>query len=358
MYVMAQIKSIRVKGMTTHISADKLPDHRPVLYWLYLCCFMVFAMAVIGAITRLTESGLSIVEWKPVMGAIPPLTDAEWQRNFDLYRATPEFKYQHSWMVLADFKKIFFWEWFHRLWGRMIGLAFALPLAWLWVRKQIPQGFKGRFLGLLALGGLQGGIGYWMVVSGFADRTDVSHYRLATHLSMALLIYALLLWNALDLRRRMISIQPHATTSGNRTIKLWAWCCLALLSTTIVWGAFVAGLNAGLIYNTFPLMDKSFTPPEKFYISSIIEEQGWVQFFHRWVAILTGLLTIGLAVRVRNIYLGGMVLIQIALGVSTLLTQVNLQLAAMHQAGAIILLTLLLTECHRQTKDSKVKPTS
>lgn len=344
--------------MTTHISAEKSSGHYPVLYWLYLCCFMVFAMAVIGAITRLTESGLSIVEWNPVMGAIPPLTDAEWQRNFDLYRATPEFKYQHSWMVLADFKNIFFWEWFHRLWGRMIGLVFALPLAWFWVRKQIPAGFKGRFLGLLALGGLQGAIGYWMVVSGFADRTDVSHYRLATHLSIALVIYALLFWNALDLRRLMVSSPPKNLIRLPRYINIWAWGCLALLSVTIIWGAFVAGLNAGLIYNTFPFMDGNMTPPEKFYISSIIEEQGWVQFFHRWVAIVTGLITIALAVRVRNVYLSVMVLIQITLGISTLLTQVNLPLAAMHQAGAIILLTLLLTECHRQTKESQEKPTS
>ncbi len=322
--------------------------HKRIIHWLYVCCFMVFAMAIIGAITRLTESGLSIVEWNPVMGALPPLNEAEWQRNFDLYRQTSEFKFQHSWMQLADFKTIFFWEWFHRLWGRLIGIVFAIPLIWFWVRKQIPQGFKPRFIGLLFLGGLQGAVGYWMVVSGFVDRTDVSHYRLATHLSMALLIYALLCWTALDLKSiNAATTAKRSDRAATRTVKIWGWGCLTLLSITIIWGAFVAGLNAGQIYNTFPLMNGNFTPPEKFNNSSIMEEQAWVQFFHRWIAMVTGILIIGFSVRVRAYLLGAMVFIQIGLGISTLLTQAYLPLAAMHQAGAIVLLTLLLIECYK-----------
>lgn len=326
---------------------------KQIIYWLYACCFMVFAMAVIGAITRLTESGLSIVEWKPVMGALPPLNETEWERVFALYRETSEFKYQHSWMTLDDFKTIYFWEWFHRLWGRLIGLVYALPLTYLWLRGMVPRGYKLRLLGLLALGGLQGVIGYWMVVSGFVDRTDVSHYRLAVHLSLALLIFALLFWTALDLKG---TERKHVRPA----IERFGWVCLALLSVTIIWGAFVAGLNAGQLYNTFPDMDGNLMPQEQFNISSFIEQHGWVQFFHRWIAMLTGLCLIGFAVRVQNYFLGAMVFVQIGLGIATLLSQVMIPLAAAHQAGAVILLALLLREIHKLkgsttvTKDATV----
>ena len=161
-----------------------MSDRKPLIIWLFTCCFMVFAMAVIGAITRLTESGLSITEWKPIMGAIPPLTESAWQHEFDLYKQTSEFRLQHYWMELGDFKTIYFWEWFHRLWGRAIGLVYALPLLYFFVRKQIPSGYGMKFFGLLLLGGMQGVIGWWMVTSGFVDRADVSHYRLAIHLGI------------------------------------------------------------------------------------------------------------------------------------------------------------------------------
>lgn len=327
---------------------EKTSSNTSILYWLYACCFMVFAMAIIGAITRLTESGLSIVEWNPVMGALPPFNEAEWQRNFDLYKQTSEFKYQHSWMELSDFKTIFFWEWFHRLWGRLIGLVFAIPLVWFWARNKVPHGYKPRLVGLLLLGGAQGAIGYWMVVSGFVDRTDVSHYRLAIHLSIALLIFGLLWWTALDIKAADTKPnQNEKLYAHNHTTKTWAWLCLGLLSVTIIWGAFVAGLNAGQIYNSFPMMGKSLIPQEQFDISSIIDQHGWVQFFHRWIAVITGLFIIGFSVRVRALFLGAMVFIQIGLGISTLLTQVALPLATAHQAGAIILLALLINECHK-----------
>lgn len=316
----------------------------PVIAWLYLCCFMVFAMAVIGAVTRLTESGLSITEWKPVTGALPPLSEAEWQRVYDLYRQSPEFVHKHSWMTLADFRKIFFWEWLHRLWGRLIGIAFGLPLLWFWVRKKIPRGYGWKFAGLFLLGGAQGALGWYMVKSGLADRPEVSHFRLAAHLALALVIFAALWWTALDLkdgetrnrRREPLSLVVHGGAA------------LLLLSATIVWGAFTAGLDAGLIYNSFPLMNGSFTPPEDFSgAAAFFEQQAWVQFAHRWLAVSTGLALAALAVRTRDAALGAMVLVQIGLGISTLLSGVYLPLAALHQAGAIILLALALRAVHR-----------
>ena len=172
--------------------------YKNIRNWLFFTAFMVFTLAIIGAVTRLTESGLSMVEWKPLIGAIPPLSQEEWNRVFGLYQATPEFIHKNSWMELEDFKKIFFWEWLHRLWGRIIGLVFALPMIWFWIKGQIPEGYKVKFVGLLLLGGAQGAMGWFMVVSGLNDVPEVSHYRLAAHLGLALLVFVLLLWMAFD----------------------------------------------------------------------------------------------------------------------------------------------------------------
>lgn len=312
-----------------------MSEHRKVQIWLYFVCFMVFAMAVIGAITRLTESGLSMVEWRPLIGALPPLSEEEWQRVFDLYQQTPEYQHKHFWMEIDDFKRIFFWEWLHRLWGRLIGLAFALPLLWFAVKKQIPQGYGLKFTGLLLLGGLQGVIGWWMVKSGLADRPEVSHYRLAVHLGLAFILFGLLWWTALGLSERK-------TITVTKGLIMHGWGSLFFLSITIIWGAFVAGLDAGLVYNTWPLMNGSFLPPEQFDISSIIDQQAWIQFTHRWIAIFAGIAILALAMRTNDILLGMMLFIQIGLGIATLLSQVAIPLAALHQAGAIILLALLL----------------
>lgn len=334
-----------------------------VIIWLFTCCFMVFAMAVIGAITRLTESGLSMVEWRPLIGALPPLNHTQWERVFDLYRQTPEFKDYHNWMTLSDFQKIFFWEWFHRLWGRTIGLVYSLPLLYFWLRGMVPQGYKLKFIGLLALGGTQGLVGWWMVKSGLVDRPDVSHFRLATHLGLALLIYSFLFWTALSLRYKNAvhksgtatpdlpaSLQiPAMTQAQKRFTKALGFIALAFLATTITWGAFVAGLDAGKIYNSFPLMSGQFTPPESYNSYSLIEQQAWVQFFHRWIAITTGLVLLIFAVRMQAFGLGAMVFAQVALGITALLTVVWVPVAAMHQAGAIILLSLLLKILHRLT---------
>lgn len=312
-----------------------LSDNKKIQIWLYCVCFMIFMMAVIGAVTRLTESGLSMVEWKPLMGWIPPLSHAEWERVYGLYKQSPEFISKHYWMTLEDFKHIFFWEWLHRLWGRTIGLVFALPLAWFAIRKQIPQGYGWKLLGLFALGGAQGLLGWWMVKSGLVHRPEVSHFRLAAHLSLALIVYSLTFWTAL-------SLDNKEKTPIKRGLLMHGRGALAMLAITIVWGAFTAGLDAGKIYNTWPLMNGSFTPPEGFDVSSIIEQQAWVQFCHRWLAFMTGIAIFVYALRTNSKTLMAMVLIQIGLGISTLLSGVEIPLAALHQAGAIILLTLLL----------------
>lgn len=311
---------------------------RNLAYWLIACCFMVFAMAVIGAITRLTESGLSITVWEPVTGALPPLNEAAWQKAFDAYRQTPEFLHQHSWMGLEDYKKIYFWEWLHRLWGRLIGAVYALPMIWFWVRGQIPSAYKKPLLGLLALGGLQGFIGWFMVQSGLIDRPDVSHYRLALHLSMAFIIFGWMVWLAVPLWRgetaQVKRARPHAFTHG-----IAGLCALSL---TIIWGAFTAGLDAGMIYNSFPLMNGHLLPQESIHLLSPLEQQAWVQFTHRWLAVLTGVLLLSYAWRTRFYVLGAMVFVQIGLGIVTLLSQVEITPATLHQAGALILLGLVI----------------
>jgi cytochrome c oxidase assembly protein subunit 15 len=298
---------------------------------------MVFAMAVIGAVTRLTESGLSITEWKPVSGALPPLNAAQWQHEYDLYKQSPEYHARHSWMSLSDFKHIYFWEWLHRLWGRMIGLVYALPLLWFAAKKQVPAGYGWKFFGVLVLGASQGLLGWWMVKSGLVDRPSVSHFRLAAHLVLALLIFSCLWWLALGLKNK-----TRAPVTG-KLLKLHGVAALLLLVATITWGAFTAGLHAGLLYNAFPLMDGNLTPSGA---PHPLTEPGWVQFAHRWLAVTTGLIILWLSWRVRDLALAAMVFVQIGLGISTLLSGVMLPLAALHQAGAIILLALTLRALH------------
>lgn len=327
------------------------PVARAVSRWLLVCAAAVLLMALIGAVTRLTESGLSIVEWKPVSGALPPLSDADWQREYDLYQQSPQGMTVNKGMDMHDFKVIFFWEWAHRLWGRMIGLIFALPLVVFW--RRLPRDTRPAFLGLLALGGLQGFMGWFMVKSGLVDQPMVSHYRLAAHLLLAAIIYALML--RLSLRFATFPATGVATPDTRR-LRRFALMALGMVLTTMVWGAFVAGLDAGMLYNTFPTMDGHWLPPEMMQHQPVwrafFEEPATVQFTHRVLAIVTlcKLLALWLLSRRLNIpararqfamAVGVMACVQVGLGIATLLTQVNIVLATAHQGGALIVLGLL-----------------
>lgn len=350
---MSQSPSGPLIGATRVTTAALSPTHargdstRAIAWWLLACAAMVFAMAVIGAITRLTGSGLSMVEWRPLIGALPPLNEGEWQRVFDLYRATPEYQKINAGMGLDAFKQIFFWEWFHRLWGRSIGLVFALPFFWFWLTGRIDRALLPRLLGLLLLGGAQGLLGWFMVKSGLVDRPSVSHYRLAAHLGLAVLIYGLLVWQAWTL---LTTAAPVAAASLGRHCRI----ALALAAITMLWGAFVAGLDAGLAYNSFPLMDGRLLPPEAWSLipawTNPFDNTALVQFIHRWLAIATGLVVVALWVRARLAtaalrnaagIAAAIVLAQVTLGIATLLLEVPVALGAAHQAGALILLTAL-----------------
>lgn len=343
---------------TSRFPAATAPDaaHR-VANWLLLCAAMVFAMAIIGAITRLTESGLSITEWKPISGAIPPLSEAEWLAEFEKYKQIPEYQVMNRWMTLAEFKHIFFWEWFHRLWGRLIGVVFAVPLVWFALKGMISRPMLPRLVGLFLLGGLQGFIGWFMVQSGLSERTDVSHYRLALHLSMALILYALLIRTALGLRH------PSAGPRAELAPLVWhGRAALALVGITVVWGAFVAGLDAGFAYNTWPLMNGDFMPPEVWNLSpawlNFLENTAAVQFTHRWLAILTALVVLSyvwrigqhrdVVARAKPVALGlaAGVLAQVGLGITTLLLAVPVALGSAHQGGAMLVIGLLIWSLH------------
>lgn len=329
---------------------------RAVATWLLVCCAMIFAMAVIGAITRLTESGLSIMEWDPITGAIPPLSHAEWQRLFALYQETGEYKSLPGGMTLGGFQQIFWWEWIHRLWGRTIGLVYLLPFLWFLWRGKVPAGFAGPLWIGFALGGLQGFMGWFMVESGFSARTDVSQYRLVMHLGLALLIYCYLLWIALSLLR---GATPRPARAPRRSLPLF----LALLVLTLAAGGFVAGTDAGLTYNTFPLMDGRLVPSGYAALSpwwlNWFETIAAVQFDHRLLATLTLLGALALAWRgwsraggtplARDLTLvAAAAVLQYGLGVATLLEAVPVPLGALHQAGAILLLTATVNALHRR----------
>ncbi len=326
-----------------------------VAYWLFFCCASVFCMIIVGAITRLSGSGLSMVEWKPLMGAIPPLNDAEWNRVFELYQESPEYQKKNFWMEVSDFKSIFFWEWFHRLLGRLLGLFYALPFFYFLITKQIPKGYKAKLFGIFLLGGAQGFMGWYMVKSGLVDTPAVSHYRLAAHLSLALLIYVLMLWIGLTFRKtaqqQKDKLSPSLYTHG--------WVVLGMLILTIFWGAYTAGLDAGLVYNdTFPKMGDNWIPEEVWFYTphwvTLFENHAGVQFAHRWLAMITsiGILSFvihaGIKKRQEIAFpaLGMFVFLQVGLGIATLFTNVHLHVAVTHQVGAVILLSLLIICLH------------
>jgi len=307
---------------------------------------LVAIMVVIGGITRLTGSGLSMVEWRPLMGTLPPLSQAEWDRVYALYIASPEYKEINFGMDLAGFKTIFFWEYFHRLWGRLLGLAFALPLLAFYLTKRIPAGFGLRLVTLLVLGGFQGVIGWWMVKSGLSQDASVSQYRLATHLSMALFIFCLLVWTALDIKNGRAGHSGwHSATS------------LFLIALTIVAGALVAGMDAGLLYNEYPLMGDGFIPVEYGDEGGMdpFENPASAQFHHRWLAAITVITVVALGAKARSqsySRLAGTAVIaavglQFVIGITTLLYGVPVALGGLHQAGAVILLGVMVWLLHK-----------
>lgn len=311
--------------------------------WLLLVAALVVAMVAVGGITRLTESGLSITEWKPVTGALPPLTQAQWQEAFADYQKIPEYQQINRGMSMADFQFIFFWEWGHRLLGRVIGMAFALPLAWFAWKRAIPKGYMPRLLAIFALGGLQGAIGWWMVASGLVERTDVSHYRLAVHLLTALFLLAGLIWTALDLLA--LARDPAAQPARLTRFSLLA---ALVLFVQLLWGAYVAGLNAGYVANTWPLMNDRFFPDGVLWRDSlwttVSDDPFFVHFFHRWWAWVAAAMLILLARRTKragerraavavHVLLG----VQILLGIATVVSGMALWLAALHQlVGALL----------------------
>ncbi|MDN3565227.1 COX15/CtaA family protein [Paeniroseomonas aquatica] len=327
---------------------------RAIALWLLAVAGMVWAMVAIGGATRLTGSGLSIMEWAPLSGALPPLSAAEWDRLYQLYRGIPQYALVNQGFGIEGFKQIFWLEWIHRFWGRLIGLAYALPLAWFWLRGRIPAGLKPRLLGLLVLGGLQGAVGWFMVASGFeADRTAVSPYRLVMHLGLALLLFAALTWTGLALLRPRPAVAEPAFGGLRRQVKAAAW----LLVGAMLAGGFVAGNRAGLDYNTFPLMAGRLVPEGYWGL-----QPGWtnlttniatVQFNHRLLATLAGLAALGAAfaawrrlppgfARSACLGLGAAVLLQYGLGVATLLAMVPVWLGTLHQACAVLVLGMAL----------------
>jgi cytochrome c oxidase assembly protein subunit 15 len=328
---------------------------RAVGLWLLTIAALCLSIAVIGAITRLTESGLSMVEWKPLIQDIPPLSEAQWNHVFGLYQQSPQYKLVTTGMSLPEFKGIFWWEWTHRLFAQLVGVAFLLPFLWFWVRRQLPRRLAPYLVGLFALGGLQGLVGWLMVASGLVDRPSVSHYRLALHLSLDVTIYALTLWTAFFVFRPRG--QPQVPEAAQSRLRRHAIIGLALLAITMVWGAFTAGLRAGLVYNTFPLMGGGIAPPDVFafepWWSNFTENHGTVQFMHRVLAITSGLVLLGLALRLRQPSIGLelrrtatalflVVALQIGLGIEAVLNQVPIWLGALHQANAILLLGVLV----------------
>lgn len=312
--------------------------------WLYAVAALIVAMVVVGGVTRLTESGLSITQWKPISGIVPPLTAGQWEAEFANYRRIPEYQQLNRGMSLAGFQAIFFWEYLHRALGRVIGLAFALPLAWFALHRRVPPGYGWRLAALLALGGLQGAIGWWMVVSGLSVRTDVSHIRLAVHLATALFILAGIVWTARDL-------DALATTPLARPARLrpGAAAVLALLAVQIVFGAFTAGLDAGYAFASWPLMGDAWFPAGVPMLApawrNAIDNPVVVQFVHRWLAFAAAAALGWLAWRAARqgahraaVAVVVLVTLQIVLGIATLLTGVEIVVAVSHQANAALLL--------------------
>jgi len=338
-------------------------SERQVAAWLFTCCAILFALVVLGGVTRLTGSGLSITDWRPVTGILPPLTEQAWQGELELYRATPEYQKVNRGMSMAEFKFIYGFEYAHRLLARLLGLVFVVPLAVLWVRRRIPERLRWPLLGILGLGMLQGYMGWFMVQSGLVDIPRVSAYRLSAHLGLALLIYASMFWLALGLLR------PRPA-GGAQAPSGFRWLLL-LVAVTIMSGAFVAGNKAGFVYNTFPMMAGQWVPDGLLHLQPVwrnwFENPATVQFTHRLLGLSTAALIIvawlnslrtslSPAARFGIHALAVMALVQVALGIKALLMFVPIWTGAAHQGGAVILLSLALFALHEAGRGRSLSP--
>jgi len=326
-----------------------------VATWLFVCCALIFLMVVIGGVTRLTLSGLSITEWKPVVGVLPPLSAVDWAAEFAKYKQIPQYRLVHYAMSLDEFKTIYFWEYLHRLLGRLIGVAYSVPLVWFFLRRQLPRSLAFPLAGILLLGFGQGALGWYMVESGLADRAEVSQYRLVAHLVLALGIYVAILWVALGIVR---GPPPQGVSAGWRR---GAEAVILLVALTIAAGGLVAGTHAGLIYNTFPLMDGALLPPDYFRLHppylNWFENVAAIQFDHRVLALATAALVslvwaagwrtaLPRPARFALHALLAVVVLQVGLGIATLLLVVPIPLAAAHQTVAVLLLTAAIVLRH------------
>lgn len=336
---------------------DRAPGAKAVGIWLLVVAALIATMVTVGGLTRLTGSGLSITQWHPVTGVVPPLDEGSWAREFALYRKIPQYRLEHPNMSLGDFKQIYWWEWTHRLLGRLLGAVFLLPFLFFAATGAIARADLPRMAGLFALGGLQGFVGWWMVESGLETRVSVSQYRLAIHLGVAIILLGAMLWAALDY------LQPAdgAPNRSNSALAKWSLAFVALVYVQMLLGALVAGLHAGLVYNTWPSMDGSFFPEAPFFSTpwwiNFGENAGLVQFDHRIGAYLVGFSAIALWAAGRrakfagDAHVSGLALLavtawQIALGIVTLLNQAPIALSALHQASAATLYAVAVWHAH------------
>lgn len=323
--------------------------------WLYVVAVMVVIIVFVGGITRLTESGLSITQWQPITGILPPLTEEAWQAEFAEYRETPEYRFEAgpAGMTLPDFKFIFFWEWFHRLWGRLIGVAYALPLIGFWIKGAIPTGYKPRLLALLALGALQGTFGWLMVRSGLSgEMTDVSHFWLSIHLLTALFTLAGLVWTALDLRA--LAREPQA---GPAPLTGFGLGVAVVLFVQLLLGAWVAGLNAGHAAYDWPLMNGSLLPQwdtSRGFLWAVTHDPFLLHWLHRWWAWIAVAALVWLARRIRredraaSIAIHSAFGLQVILGIATVMTEVSLWVAVLHQLVGALLVAATAWGLHRE----------
>ncbi|WP_296381606.1 COX15/CtaA family protein [Winogradskyella sp.] len=337
-----------------------MKKNKAVIYWLLTGCILIFIMIVVGGITRLTHSGLSISNYKLISGTIPPMNDLEWNEAFDLYKQYPEYQKLNNSFTLQEFKDIYFWEWIHRVIGRFIGVVFIIPFIYFLIRKQLSKSTIKKAVILLVLGGFQGFLGWYMVKSGLVDRPDVSHYRLAAHLTTAFLTFAYTFWVALDL---MFPNKKEVDKKLRNFIRIG----LAVLILQIIYGAFVAGLDAGWIHNHWPLMNEGKLIHETVYIEqnptylNFLEGKSGVQFVHRTLAYIVVILILAIWYKAKRMTLTSfqtkginglliMVGVQFLLGVLTLVYAVPVWLGVLHQVGAFILLSTMIFTLHRFSK--------